>query len=134
MDTGVLNTSDGNAPQTERYGSNFLTRNMATASGTQVITGLGFQPSHILCLACTDGGVGASWGFDSGSTRACMRDESVTVDNQYGSGNSAVEIRPSPGNNYTAPSIAMNSDGFTITWVRGGTPTGNIRLHYIAFK
>jgi hypothetical protein len=117
------------------FKSNFLTRDMTLATGTQGVTGVGFQPVHVTFFACTDGGLGGCWGNDNTVDSDCVRDQSASgVDNQYGSGGNSVEIRPSAGTSYTCSITTMDADGFTLSWVRTGAPTGNLRLHFLAFR
>jgi len=134
MDFGVINETDGNNIVTLDRTNGFFNRDSALASGTQGVTGVGFQPTDIFFVAITDGGVGASWGFYNALSDNLVRDQHALSAGQYGSGSESIQVRQTAANVYTGIVQSLDVDGFTISWTRQSTPTGNLRIHYMAFK
>jgi len=110
-----------------------FTRDVSLASGTQVITGVGFKPKRVffqMALTSTVASI-SSAGWDDGSSRFCVYDNHLsTADSNAISGNFSIIL--STANSYTGLITALSSDGFTITWTRNGAPTGTITIRYIA--
>ena len=108
-----------------------FTRDMALASGTQAVTGVGFEPRFIIMLMTISGAVAgiASWGFSSG-----LGEDTATWDNHnstadsYGTGTVFVKGQTSGGVHYAGSLLSFDSDGFTITWTRTGAPTGVLQM------
>jgi hypothetical protein len=118
-----------------------FTRDMSLASGTQAITGVGFTPIAILFWAKESSVVGvASWGFTHGSTNPenmTMRDSELTVASAYvGNAGGCIHVQKNVPNtdNYRAFLTTFDSDGFTLTWTRTGTPTGTLTVNYLAIR
>jgi len=114
-----------------------FTRDMTVASGTQAITGVGFTPSYIICLSSTSGPTtsGCSVGFDNGITARSLFDNHVNNANTNNlDDQDCIGPRPTAGNDYSGHVQSFDSDGFTIVWVRTGTPSGNCLGRFMAFK
>jgi hypothetical protein len=107
-----------------------FTRDMSLASGTQAVTGVGFEPKFIIMLSSFSGGVlgTASWGFTSGPGEdTSMWDRGQTAANTYGDGNAVIRI-DAAGGDYVGSLSSFDSDGFTISWVRTSAPTGTLQM------
>jgi hypothetical protein len=119
------------AIQQKAFGS--FTRDITTASGTQVVTGVGFTPTKVNFKMVLSSGAGPnmSIGDDVSSSRNCLFDS--------GSGNyscsnsfSIYSYGAAGANLYQGLITAFSGDGFTITWTKTGTPTGTITIFYMA--
>lgn len=107
-----------------------ITRNMATVSGDQSYTGVGFKPSNVIFISAI-AAAGASVGFDDASTHGLIAISATTP--VYG--NSAHCILVSDGSNYCQGVVkTLDSDGFTITYAKGASASGTLSIHYIAFR
>lgn len=119
----------------EVYSGSF-TRDMATASGTQVITGVGFKPKALTCVNCGTQGCNDQAtvsGHDDGVTRACME---VGIASVHCSQPNTGVWRPNElSASFQIFSVtSFNSDGFTVTWTKAGTPTGTATVSYLAIR
>ena len=107
------------------------TRSLATASGTQDITGFGFNPSVVVILMNLNGSQQASWGIvDSNGTGYHVRFQNTT--SFYGSA-SAIYWTDGGASSYDGQ-VTYISDGIRITWVRTSTPTGTLVLSILGLK
>jgi hypothetical protein len=109
------------------------TYDVSTASGTKTITGLAFQPSLVLFMTCISATNAASWGWDNGTNKFSISRRGTTADFVTSSVNSVTAI-VSSGNSQTGSISSFTSDGFVITFVKTGTPTGTADIAYLAFK
>jgi hypothetical protein len=114
------------------------TYNLATASGDVAITGIGFQPTSIICIANVDGTGGAiSWGIaDSAKASSSIARNNNTFFYKDQSGGTPALISLDPGSGSWSFAIvkSYDSDGFTLTWTRGGTNTGTANLLFLCFR
>jgi hypothetical protein len=122
MNTGVLNTSDGNAVQTEQVFIGEFTRDMTAASGTQAITGVGFQPKFVTFIAGED--ISSMWsvGMDNGTDEACIRNVGATTGVDYAASPS-IYLLQSGSNLQRANIQSLDSDGFTLDWIKTASPS-----------
>lgn len=113
-----------------------FTRNTATASGTQAVTGIGFKPRAVFFIAAQDSVVGElSFGFDDGVTPRAVRDYfNVTPDAWETFGTYSISILEGAGKEYEGNVDSFDSDGFTIDWTRTGAPVGTVTVIYLAIK
>lgn len=117
---------------TEKIKGIEFTRDTSTATGTQAITGLGFKPSALSIVSYQEGTDEASWGFDDGTFRKCLSMASTGV--FEGNGANSIYDNEGGGNAYTGYVQSFDSDGFTISWTRTGTPTGNYISRCLAYR
>lgn len=111
-----------------------FTRDTTTASGTQAITGVGFKPYAVIFLMAEDGGKEASIGVDDGTNAfSIFANDNITADTWSASGGESIAGNDSAGNGYTGDIASLDLDGFTINWVKTGTPTGTYSVKYFAF-
>lgn len=113
-----------------------FSRDISTASGTQTVTGVGFQPKSILFLSLQVSAVGKmSVGVDDGTTAKDLADEyNVTANTWTTDGSNSINIIESGTAKYVGKVQSFNSDGFTISWTKTGSPTGTVTVNYIAFR
>ncbi len=115
-----------------------ITRDTTLASGPQGVV-IGFTPSSIHFL-CTMDGVfqeAGSWGFAcrEGSGDKSIRSNHLEVANQFQkNGTIAINMAQSAANFYFGDISSYNDDGFTINWVKVGSPTGILGVQFMAVK
>jgi hypothetical protein len=111
-------------------------RDPDTVGGTQVFSGLGFKPSMVLGFVGSNTAKGYwSVGAYDGGTSACIA--GVGGGLTFGGAQflSACEVWGVTGN--SAVGTSLDTGGFTVTWTRTGSPTGNadeIRMFFICFR
>ena len=128
-DDRVVNISIGSP----KVGS--FTRDTSTASGTQAVTGLGFTPRAVIFLAIQNTTREMSIGFDDGTNTEMIFDDQSSAGTY--SGGSSISIRDSETGGtaeYDGKISTLDSDGFTMTWTKTGTPTGTLTIRYIVFR
>lgn len=111
------------------------TYDVSTASGTQAISGIGFQPSLVIILSNIGSGAAASIGFDNGTNHYCIANNYPVIAGSWSS-QSIFSIFPqvSSGNYQVGYISAFSGDGFTITWAKTGSPTGVLNMYFLCFK
>lgn len=113
------------------------TRDIATASGTQAITGVGFQPKYIQFEGSLGGNIQSFHGCFDGTTGRCNYTPDFSASPTAGKwqvdgGGNSITVVFSSSNYYTA-TVAFNADGFTLTWTKTGTTSGTINIIYSCF-
>jgi len=103
----------------------------ATATGTQSVTGVGFQPVFVIFIAAEPASDEVSWGYDTSSLRDCIGRDGA---NYFWNGeNHSIQAREdSTTDAYSGKVNSFDSDGFTIGWTKTGTPTGNLSVMFLA--
>ena len=110
-----------------------FTRDTATASGNQAITGVGFTPKALLFIGGQNQTTEINWGVSDGSTEYSLADRYGNADNTYGISTSRWGTFIQTGSlEYTGTVASLDADGFSITWTRISTPTGTLSLSYLA--
>ena len=117
-----------------------FSRDMTAATGTQAVTGLGFQPSCILIFGMrlvTD--IMFSIGFSGyAADQITANDLCMTRmfnDTMEASGVSIYNYQTTPGlNRYLGNVDTYDTDGFTVGWQKVGATTGILSCYFIAFK
>lgn len=105
------------------------TYDIATASGTQALTGVGFTSKAVLFLATVVAtGHVASVGFDDGVTGACLYDNNAVLTGSWGHAPASLILQVSNGNYASGVISAWGADGATITWTKTGLPTGSATI------
>ena len=114
-----------------------ITRDSATASGTQAVTGVGFRPTTVFVIAsesaneCSIGWCDSSLGGES------LMNDGGRVDNRWGVGfwNAyEIQLMTDSGSAYSGYISSYDSDGFTVTWVKYGSPTGTIAMRALCIR
>jgi hypothetical protein len=113
--------------------SGTFTRDTATASGTQAVTGVGFQPKCLMIVAGINGQASFGLGFDNGTAPFGAADDHVDAANTWVlTSSQSMIVAVTAGNNYQGKVSTMDSDGFTVSWTRVGAPTGTLTVGYLA--
>lgn len=109
-----------------------FTRTLSTASGTQAVTGVGFQPRLIVVFSLKAGSsdLERSWGMSDGTSQFAVwwDDNSGTFST---SGSFLIYLRDTAGTVDGALS-SLDADGFTINFTKTSSPTGTGTFGYIA--
>ena len=109
------------------------TRDNTAATGTVAYTGVGFKPTFLFLIAVVDSTTKWCMGFDDGTTSkgiGGIGDATNTQDN----GSNFYAIRNSAGNNQVAVVSTFDSDGFTLSYTKNGSPTGTSSIYIFAFR
>lgn len=108
------------------------TRDMTAASGDVAYSGVGFKPSAVLIMAGAHGSLAVDHGWFDGTTMASMG---------YGSGNTTYNMTTSQcimcyqNTAYQGAVFkSFDTDGFTLTWTKSGSPTLTLQLYFICFR
>ena len=109
-----------------------FTRDTSIASGTQAITGVGFQPKHVIIHASIDSTLAVSFGIEaSGSHKSTFYNGTGLW---YSNPNSSILLVITAGTTaYSGYISSLDTDGFTITWSKTGSMTGTANIQYWAF-
>lgn len=113
-----------------------FTRDISVASGDQAVTGLGFKPSAILFVAAivdAPQSCNAIWSSSGSMGSVYSPSFGTATTGFYGTGDTLALIIDS-SNNCTAIMKSADSDGFTLTWTKVGSPTGTMQIYYLAFR
>jgi hypothetical protein len=114
---------------------------MSTKFGTEIITGVGFQPRAMLTFGSYIGSHMNSWG---GATEASAGTSSVSIDcHCVGQNETYAGVASSlsflqiyqTADTYIAGSVSnFNSDGAVLNWTKGGTPVSTaVNILYLFF-
>jgi hypothetical protein len=126
---GVLGVSV--ETQTPKRAMGNLTYDLATASGTTVITGLTFSPKYVTLIAVVNITNKMSFGNSNLTANHCIADANGVVANAYeGFTNKALTLEVT-GSDYVQATISNAViGGFTINWTKTGSPTGTATVMY----
>lgn len=120
---------------TERIYSDKFQRDMTTATGTQAVTGIGFKPTYVLMLASVGAGQTVSWGSDnSNGSRRCLYSLDGDITTITGAGTVSVQLYISGSAEQHGLISSFDSDGFTFSWTKVGSPTGTATVNFTAFR
>jgi hypothetical protein len=106
----------------------------ATATGTQAVTGVGFQPKHLKFYCVNPGTKEVSFGLAMTGAEysvACDGTSGLWVNTVN---KSLCDYENSNTTNYLGTIQTYDTDGFTISWVRTGSPTGFLEVYYEASR
>lgn len=118
-----------------RFKVGSFTRDMSVATGTQAVTGVGFQPRFIFGIASiAGGGTEMSIGFSNATTNGCAAwGHNVTANSWFRNGPFVVMYQT--GAIFYVGSVqSLDSDGFTMSWTKTGAKTGTVTVDYVAFR
>lgn len=109
------------------------TYDLATASGNQVITGVGFTPTAVIAIGNVNASSATSIGMDNTTTQRAI---------QLSGGTSSVANSANLFDLHTVTNVdyqqgkftSFNSDGGNIAWTKTGSPTGTARLILMFFR
>jgi len=135
MDTGVLNTSDGNAVKTARIWTSGVNVDAATVAATTSYTGAGFQPTHGVFMCVKDTFQSAGWGYTDGTGTGDdgWASNYLGVSDDYGRLSESI-IYNHGINIWLLGAVTWDIDGFTVAWTRLGLPTGTIQVRWVLYR
>lgn len=113
-----------------------FSRNMATASGTQAVTGVGFTPRYIEFDAANgDEASGFSNGCADGTSNMCMYgNRGGGVGFTEVSTTECIRITGSAGQRLGSVLTSFDADGFTVTHTKVGAATGTAAVIAKCFR
>lgn len=115
-----------------------FTRDMATATGTQTVTGVGFKPRALIFVGSqTVASSQASIGIDlAGSSRGCIYNSHATSANTWTPAGTAYSIFIDQGGgvSYSGGVTATRENEFDVSWVRTGAASGTVSVDYLALR
>lgn len=108
------------------------TRDLTTATGSQSVTGSGFTPRLAVFIGAQDNNARMSIGFDDGTNRLSLSFDDAGNKWQV---ETTVSIAPGSGaDKQVAYVTSFDSDGFSLSWTKTGTPTGTFTLIYLLIQ
>lgn len=118
-----------------------FTRDMTAASGTQVISGVGFKPAALLILGGIVGGnMAGSAGFTGPAPATGLVSVGASLETALTGTNLVVMrtdhiafIRTTNTDSQFAKLSEFFDDGFKLAWTKFNAPTGTATLAYLAF-
>jgi hypothetical protein len=112
----------------------FFSRDISIATGTQIVTGIGFKPKSIFAFSAISASQRASWGLDDGVSPRGINDDSGTSADNYTNTGNLVSMVITPSDIYEGQISSFDADGFTISWLKIGSPTGTVSVNFMAFR
>lgn len=110
------------------------TRDMAGTTGSVSYTGVGFKPTAIQCFIGINGSSKMSWGFSDSAITSGGKNVERDQDGSFYHNNGICLVSVT-GTDYQSASItSYEADGFILSWVKTGSPTGTATLVFICFK
>jgi hypothetical protein len=111
-------------------------RDVSLAGSNQAVTGLGFKPKAVILLANIAATARASIGFthDPSVANSIYNNHGQTADTWNTDTGNLVHLKQSGTDFATAFLASLDSDGFTVTWTKTGSPTGTATVSYLAFR
>jgi len=110
-------------------------KDLTAASGTQAVTGIGFKPSYVVFFAATNSADASySSGSDDGVTANCVYQAEDNGNTQHRVTKSIIFTNAAETVKQEANITSFDSDGFTLTWVKTGSPTGTLTFRIMAFR
>lgn len=132
--TGAFATPAGGMQYTDtRFKVGSFSRDMSVGSGTQAITGIGFAPKAVIFLGVKAGTVVASWGVNDGTNAAAFFKIANTANYSYTFSSIFASVTTGV-DEYSGLITTLGADGYTITWTRTGTPTGDLQVLFLALR
>ena len=125
-ETGTILTT-----ATTRFIVGTFDRDMTAVTGGVSYTGVGFTPKAIIFLG-TDNAITGSWGFSDDTTEGIVFNDDGTT--TLSTDTVAIRISEGVGARQVATVSSFDSDGFTLSWTKTGTPTGTATIKYLAFR
>jgi hypothetical protein len=111
-----------------RTKAGIITRDISAASGTVSTTGINFRPRSATFLATINGTVVSSRGISNGVENINSYVGYVAAGCAADAVN-CITIIPA-GGSYVVATATMDADGFSLVWVKTGTPTGTLSISY----
>jgi hypothetical protein len=134
MDFGVVDE------QTTEYVGGMITRDVTLATSSVNVTGIGFRPKAIQGWTADLSGIDTRchFGFQpivGGSNSQGLTNHRAGTPGNWLQSDQFSIWQTSSGNNVIGTVTSFDVDGFTIEWVKSGSPTANtIGLRYICYR
>jgi hypothetical protein len=127
VDDGTLATPRNYKLVTANY-------DISTASGTQDITGFGFNPTFVIGFGAIQNVLIDTMGIaEIGVTTACVSSRGTA--GQYFTNSSTLFLRfMVAAANAADGAVSSISDGVRMTWTKGGSPTGTAAIYILGFE
>lgn len=107
-----------------------FTRDVSLASGTQVVSGLTFNPKAFIFFAALSNTIAFSAGVDDATVRGAVVARGA---GNYITAANGIQVELVAGTDiYTGGVSAKDATSFTITWTKIGSPTGTVTVYYLA--
>lgn len=107
----------------KKYKTGSFTRAMNSASGSQAVTGVGFQPKFLRFVCGVTGQAIGSWGTYDAATSQCMFESDDGL--KHVTASLCVVLQYAATSAQQVASVAsLDADGFTLTWTKNNSPTG----------
>lgn len=135
-DTAIYATKFYYGTLSNKVGS--FSRDTTVATGTQAVTGVGFRPRVVLFFAAQSNTGEASFGFADqviGATtlsNSNVNSRTATSAGTFETNASAIFAFQGGSDYYEGLLSSLDTDGFTISWVKTGSPTGTLDVTYVA--
>lgn len=128
----IQNNNPNPTTATNSFAGSF-TRTLSDPSISTAYTGVGFQPSAIEFYCAVDTTPEFSIGMSDGVHSRSMTSDSAGV--KSSSATAIKIIRPTSADTLTGSVTSFDPDGFTINWVKAGSPPANaLTVNYIAHR
>jgi len=112
-----------------------FTKNTADATGTQVITGVGFEPKAVIFFMNISGHDEMSFGFADGTNSGMVADQNgQQTDDYYTNNTRIIQAIQASNVEYNGVLNSLDSGGFTIGWTKYGAKTGLMLINYLAIR
>lgn len=118
-----------------RLSSKIITssRDMTAATGSVAYTGVGFVPTSIHAIYYISGTLTVGHGFcDSARTGHSVGTDATAWNSRGGA--QIINAFTGTTNSQQATVSSFDADGFTLSWTKGGTPTGTLALAFLCYK
>lgn len=116
-----------------RFKVGVISRVINAADGNVAYTGVGFAPKAILFFGGVSGG--AIWEISCTDATGKAFMFHTAAGSQTNSSDNVIYFGDGANWNEAASAITFDSDGFTLTWVKGGSPPASTaNIMYLAFR
>jgi hypothetical protein len=108
----------------------------ATATGTQAVTGVGFQPVAVIFFGNQNVSTAfeTSWGLDDGSLGKCIATYQPSGAGIFSSVGASFAGYQAGSDHMYGDIDSLDSDGFTVQFTKTGSPSGLFGVAYLALK
>jgi len=106
-----------------------FTRDLAAVSGDVSYTGVGFMPTAMIAFATIPEFMGVVDSGKVGKEKDIYTDTKTQVDTS-----DFIRLNPASGAQQSAVVKSFDSDGFTLTWTKAGSPTGTLTIIVMCFR
>ena len=109
-------------------------RDSATATGTQAITGFGFKPSGVLVFANVNTTTEMSISAADSSAAGGSYNQHPATNYIWNTAGTLVYVYEATGKAYSGSLNSFDADGLTISWTKTGDKVGTIQLKIFAWR